>query len=898
MALPPRFGVPFLAVLSATVLSLSLAATATAATTAASAQSASSAPAAREANAYLTREAAAARAARLSNLAYTLDMQLSGEPTFAASVRVAFDLADASTPLTLDLDKATIGKLVVNGHALKPDYNDWFLTLPAAALKKGRNTVEVAYTRTHSTNGEGLHRYVDKADGRVYLYTHFEPAAAHQMFPVFDQPDPKAVYTLTATAPKDWVVISSTRETRVERQGALNKWTFPTTPKLSPYNFSMHAGPYKMWEDNSGKYPMRLFARQSVASQVAPADWFKYTKAGLAYYDDYFGIPYPFKKYDQVLVPQFIYGAMENAAAITFTETRFLSDKAMTTERRQSLASVILHEMAHQWFGDLVTMRWWNGLWLNESFASYMATLASAKSGEFDDPWLAQYRSKQGAYRMDESLTTHPIEVPVPSTLNAFDNIDAITYNKGASTLHQLRILIGDDAFRRGVHDYLVEHSYGNATLDDFIGALSTSSGRDLKPWAQEWLYQPGVDTLAAEFACRDGKISRFSLKQAAANPANPTLRSQRVQVGLFAMDRGKLVLARKQTVDYSGANTEVPQLIGSACPELVYPNYQDWGFAKVILDPASFATARAHLAQVDDPLLRSMFWQSLTDGLNDQRIGLEDYVDATLANLPKETDYTLLRQALGTLANARDYLRVFGGPAADRLTVRIEDGLWAGVLSTRGDRDRGLSWLSTYVSVAGSQPALARLRGILGGSVDAGGVEIDQELRWSVLEALDRNDVPGTDALVAKELERDNSESGQLSALGATIQRPDAARKQAWLGKIQLLDGSEPFSRLRVAMNGLYPSGQEALQETTAGQRLDTLAAIDAKADRVFMRSYSNSMIPATCTADSVARLQRAVAGSAGLSAGTRRGLVEAQEGDARCVAIRAGWDKVQTGH
>jgi len=825
-------------------------------------------------------------------------MQLSGEPTFAGSVRVAFDLTDAASPLTLDLDKATIGKLVVNGHALKPDYNDWFLTLPAAALKKGRNTVEVAYTRAHSTNGEGLHRYVDKADGRVYLYTHFEPAAAHQMFPDFDQPDPKATYTLTATAPKDWVVISSTRETKVEAQGALKKWTFPTTPKLSAYNFSMHAGPYKVWEDDSGKYPMRLFARQSVASQVAPADWFKYTKAGLAYYDDYFGIPYPFKKYDQVLVPQFIYGAMENAAAITFTETRFLSEKAMTAQRRQMLASVILHEMAHQWFGDLVTMRWWNGLWLNESFASYMATLASAKSGEFPNPWLAQYRSKQGAYRQDESLTTHPIEVPVPSTLNAFDNIDAITYNKGASTLHQLRILIGDDAFRRGVHDYLVAHAYGNATLDDFIGALSKSSGRDLKPWAQEWLYRPGVDTLAADFACRGGTISRFALTQAAANPASPTLRSQRVQVGLFAMQGDKLALSGKRTVDYSGARTEVPQLIGSACPELVYPNYEDWGFAKVVLDPASFATAHAHLAQVEDPLLRSMLWQGLSDGLDDQRISLEDYVDATLTNLPKETDYSLLRQALANLASARGYLRVFGGPAADRLTARMEDTLWTGVLATRGDRDRGQAWLSYYVTIAGSPAAMARLRGILDGSVDAGGVEIDQEFRWSILEALNRNNVAGSDELIAKELERDTSESGQLSALGATVGRPDAARKQAWLAKIQALDGSEPFSRLRVAMNGLYPGGQAALDEATAVQRLDTLAAIDAKADRVFMRGYSGAMIPATCTAASVARLKAAIAGAAGLSAGTRRSLVEAEEGDARCVAIRAGWDKVQATH
>jgi len=350
--------------------------------------------AARAETPYLSQADAAARSARVSNVAYALDFALTGEPTFKATSKIDFDLKDNASPLTIDLDKAKVGTVIVNGKTIAPAYNQWFLTVPASALRVGRNTVSVSYDRGHSTNGEGLHRYVDKPDGPVYLYSHFEPAAAHQMFAGFDQPDLKATYTLTATAPKDWEVISTTRETAIKDQGATRRWTFPATPKLSPYNFSMHAGPYKKWEDNSGKYPMRLFARQSLAANVSPQDWFRYTNQGLNYYDKYFGISYPFKKYDQILVPQFIYGAMENAGAITFTENRFTSASAMTAADRQSLASVILHEMAHQWFGDLVTMRWWNGLWLNESFASYMATLASETSGEFDNPWLAQYRSK------------------------------------------------------------------------------------------------------------------------------------------------------------------------------------------------------------------------------------------------------------------------------------------------------------------------------------------------------------------------------------------------------------------------------------------------------------------------------------------------------------------------
>ena len=849
---------------------------------------------ARAENPYLSQADAAARSARVSKVGYTLAFSLTGEATFQATSRIDFLLSDTSMPLTVDLDKAKISELEVNGKSVTPKYNEWFITIDSADLKKGRNSISVSYERLHGTGGEGLHRYVDKADGRVYLYSHFEPAAAHQMFALFDQPDLKATYQLNVSAPKDWEVISSTRETRIKDNGATRQWTFPTTPVLSPYNFSLHAGPYKKWEDSSGKYPMRLFARQSVANQVSPADWFKATKAGLVYFDEYFGIPYPFKKYDQVLVPQFIYGAMENAAAVTFTENRYLSASGMTAAEKEGLFSVILHEMAHQWFGDLVTMKWWNGLWLNESFASYMATLGSTASPDFHNAWLSFYRGKQGAYRTDDSITTHPIEVPVAATSNAFDNIDPITYNKGASTLHQLRKLIGDDAFRRGVHNYLTQYSYRNATLEDFIGALSKASGRDLTPWAKQWLYLPGLNKLTADFKCSEGKISAFSLLQSAAISAYPTLREQLVQVALFNLAGNKLVLSDKQSVIYKGASTNVPTLFGKACPDLVYPNYEDWGYVKVVLDPVSFATARTRIANIDDPMLRSMMWQGLADGLGDGRLSLDDFIQTVITNTPKETDSALLRQSLGYFSVAKGYLRVFAsGSAYDkRVSAQMEKVLWDGTLASRGDRERGKSWLSTYISVASTESALTNLAGLLAGSVDAGGLKIDQEFRWSVIEQLNRMNVAGSEALIASELERDKSESGQLSALSASTVRPDPAMKAEWLAKVQRMDGSEPFSRLRVVMRNLYSNSQPALSEPSAQMRLDTLPQIDKTADPVFLRSYASSMIPTGCTAASVARLEKAVATLTTLSPGTRRELLSKHESDSRCLAVRNAFD------
>ncbi len=846
---------------------------------------------ARAENAYLSQEDAAARSARVSNVDYVLDFTLTGKESFAGTTTVSFDLKDPDSPLTLDLDKATVKSVTVNGKQVSPRYNDWFITLAPETLARGRNTVTVAYERLHSTNGEGLHRMVDPVDGRVYTYSHFEPAAAHQMFALFDQPDLKATYAVTVTAPADWHVITTTRETAVADTGAGKRWTFKTTKKLSPYNFSLHAGPYKVWEDNSAKYPMRLFARQSVAAQVTPADWFRYTKAGLAFFDDYFGIPYQFEKYDQLLVPDFLYGAMENAGAITFAEAGFMYKAAMTAEQKQRLAAVIMHEMAHQWFGDLVTMKWWNGLWLNESFASFMGTLATAEATEFKDAWQSFYQTgKQAAYTQDQKLTTHPIEVPVPSSANAFDNIDAITYSKGASTLKQLRHLLGEETFRKGVHNYLVKYQWRNATLQDFIGSLGDAAGRDLGGWTKEWLYQPGVNTIAASYSCGGGKVKGFTLAQTAPSRELPTLREQRVQVAAFKLDGGKLSLVKNVPVTYKGAKTAVKALDGAACPDLVYPNYQDWGFVKVELDQRSFETARSSLANVEDPLLRSMLWQSLWDGVRDAKLPLNEFIKVALNNAPQEKDYTLLGDVLGKVATSKQYLDAMNlDNAYSRQAARdLENMAWNGAVAAKGNDNFQRRWFNHYIGVASSQEALARLAGILDGKSTLEGLALNQDLRWSIIGRLNRFGYPGAASLVEVEQARDKSDTGQGAAVAATVSRPDARLKADWLHTIEDLKTTLPFSKVRTAMNSMYPAEQGKLSEQTAVQRLDRLAALDKAAGPVYMRAYSASMIPASCTPESVQRLSRAAGQFKDLSAFTRRSLLDALQEDQRCVAIR----------
>jgi aminopeptidase N len=840
---------------------------------------------------FLSQVDAFARSARVSNVDYVLDFTLTGKETFAGTTTVTFDLKDVDAPVTLDLKDATVKSVSVNGKPVATRYNKWFVTLDAASLAKGRNTVVIDYERLHSTNGEGLHRMVDPADGRVYTYSHFEPVAAQQMFAVFDQPDLKASYTVSVTAPRDWHVVTTTRETKIDERGANRHWTFKTTKRLSPYNFSLHAGPYQVWEDNSGKYPMRLFARQSLAKLVVPADWFRQTKAGLGFFEEYFGVPYPFEKYDQLIVPDFLYGAMENAGAITFAEARY-GVANMTAEQKQSLTEVIMHEMAHQWFGNLVTMKWWNGLWLNESFASFMGVLATVKSTEFKDSWQKFYQSgKQRAYIQDQTASTHPIEVPVPSSSNAFDNIDAITYSKGGSTLKQLRHLLGEDVFRKGVHNYLVKYSWKNATLDDFIGSLGEAAGRDLSGWTKQWLYNAGVNTIAANYSCSGGKIGNFTLAQSAPSKDLPTLREQRVQIGAFKIDGGKLTLVKNVPVTYTGAKTAVPDMNGTACPDLVYPNYQDWGYAKVKLDKRSFATARTSLAKVDDPLLRAMLWQSLWDGVRDAEMPLNDFITVALDNAPLEKDYTLLGDVLGKVSESKAYLNAMNLDNAytRQTTLALEKMAWDGVLANKGNADFQRRWFNQYVSVASSPDALTRLAGILGGQVDAAGVPVGQPQRWAIIARLNRYNYPGAFDLIAQESARDKSDAGQIAAVAATVGRPDAAVKADWVKQIEDQKTALPFSRIRTAMGSIFPAEQGALNERDADARLARLPQVDKTGGPVFMRAYAGTMIPATCTPQSVARLSRAAATMTDLSAFTRRTLLDTLQDDQRCVAIKA---------
>jgi len=557
----------------------------------------------------LTQEYAEFRATQLEHVRYQLTVEL--DPSldyFSGKNRISFDLRDRASDLTIDFSGGEVFRVSVNGIDIVTRYNDSFITVVAAALREGPNEVVVRFKHAWSDDGSGLYRYDDPSDGKTYLYTDFEPYDANSAFPLFDQPDIKGRLTLSVTAPDDWHIVSTSKETSVEQAAdGTRNWLFPETLPIPTYVMSLHAGQYAVWEDSTFRIPLRLFARQSMADLVGQDTdmWFEYTRAGLDFFEEYFGVDYPYGKYDQLIVPDFNAGAMENAAAVTFTERSFIQRDGWSYKEKKRLSMVVFHEMAHMWFGDLVTMKWWNGLWLNETFATFMGYHAAAAKLNIDDSWEGFYLDrKYVAYWTDQRSTTHPIETPVPDTDSVGANFDSISYAKGAAVLRQIEFRLGRDTFRRGINVYLERHAEGNAKLTDFVNALAEASGTNLDDWAQEWLHTAGANTIEALYSCTDGLVTDFVLQQSAPDDY-PILRTQRVQVGFFRDVDGVVVTDEVIPVTYSGASTSVPGAFGKACPDLVYPNYQDMGYLLVKLDPRTRDNLDSMIGRIDDDFQR-----------------------------------------------------------------------------------------------------------------------------------------------------------------------------------------------------------------------------------------------------------------------------------------------------
>ncbi len=734
----------------------------------------------------LTRVEAQERKALLSVQSYDIALDLTtGDEVFRSTTTVRFTATQGASTF-IDAITRTVHSVTLNGRELDPAAVSDNVRIQLDGLED-RNELTVVADAEYTNTGEGLHRFVDPVDGEVYLYTQFEVPDSRRVFAVFEQPDLKATFRFTVTAPARWQVVSNSPTPDPEVDGETGTWRFAPTPVLSSYVTALIAGPYsvvrsELTSRDGRTIPLGIFARQSL-SQFLDADYiFEKTRQGFAFYEEQFDYAYPFEKYDQLFVPEFNAGAMENAGAITFTETYVFRSK-VTDAIKERRVVTILHELAHMWFGDLVTMKWWNDLWLNESFAEWASTLATAEATEWKEAWTTfQAMEKSWAYRQDQLPSTHPVVATINDLEDVQVNFDGITYAKGGSVLKQLVAWVGLEQFMAGVAAYFKKHEYSNTELADLLAELEVTSGRELTSWSEKWLETAGVNTLRPEIETdADGTITAFALIQTA-HPDYPTIRPHRLAVGLYDLEGDALRRVHSVELDVDGERTEVPELVGHRKPALVLVNDEDLAYAKIRLDEESLRIAIDRLAAIEDPLARSLVWGAVWDATRDAEMRPSDYVRLVLNNIATETESTTIRTTLTQLALV---VKQYVDPAKrDETLVSTGDALWRLAQEAAPASDSQFQFVKFFAHLASTDAHADALQALLDGSASLDGLEIDTDLRWELLEGLVLTGRAG-EAEIAAELERDNTANGQQAAARARATIPTAEGKRAAFASI-----------------------------------------------------------------------------------------------------------------
>ena len=744
----------------------------------------------------LTRDQAAERAALITVDSYRVALDLTdgegspSETTFRSVTTVEFD-ATAGADTYLDLAAASIRSATLNGTEIDVSGYDESTGIPLTGLAE-HNVVVVDADCRYSNTGEGLHRFVDPVDDEVYLYSQFETADAKRMFACFDQPDLKAAFDITVTAPAHWEVISNGATVETTDEDGAKKHTFKATPRMSTYLVALIAGPYARWDDvytdDHGDIPLGIFCRKSLAEYMDAERLFTETKQGFGFYHNNFGTPYAFGKYDQLFVPEFNAGAMENAGAVTFLEDYVFRSK-VTRYSYERRAETVLHEMAHMWFGDLVTMQWWDDLWLNESFATFASVLCQAEATEYDQAWTTFANvEKSWAYRQDQLPSTHPVAADIPDLHAVEVNFDGITYAKGASVLKQLVAYVGLEAFLAGLRDYFRDHAFGNATFGDLLGALEKSSGRDLSGWGRQWLKTTGLNTLRPDFDVdADGAFTRFAIEQGGAKPGAGETRVHRLAVGIYDDDAsGKLVRVHREELDVDGSTTEVPGLTGVKRGKLILVNDDDFTYCSLRLDPDSLQTVLARIADIAEPLPRTLAWSAAWEMTRDAELRARDFVALVMSGLHAESEVGVAQRLV---LQAQTALASYANPqwAAENGWPAFGDTLLDLARESAPGSDHQLAFVNALCSSVLAPNHVAVLETLLDNepaAVNLEGLVVDTDLRWRVVTALARAgvlDADGTETpMIDAEAANDPTAAGRRQAAAAAAARPQAAVKEA----------------------------------------------------------------------------------------------------------------------
>jgi aminopeptidase N len=836
----------------------------------------------------LHRDEAAARARLLSVQSYDVDLDLTdgsgekpGETTFRSRVVVRFSSTEAGASTYLDLTASTLLSATLNGTAVTGfDGNRLQLTGLAADNELVVES-EMPYMRT----GEGLHRFVDPVDGGVYLYTQFETFEAHRVYGCFDQPDLKAVFRFVVHAPRDWVVVSNGAAADQPADGEPGTWRFVETPRMSTYITALIAGPYHHVHDHHDGIDLGIYCRGSLAQHLDQDELFEVTKQGFDFFHRVFDYRYPFGKYDQLFVPEFNAGAMENAGAVTFLEDYVFRSK-VTDAAYERRAETVLHEMAHMWFGDLVTMRWWDDLWLNESFATYASVLCQAEATRWTNAWTTFANTeKTWAYRQDQLPSTHPIAADIRDMEDVKVNFDGITYAKGASVLKQLVAWVGQDAFLAGLRQYFRKHEWSNTTLQDLMVELEAASGRDLQSWATEWFETPGVNTLRGVFETdHEGAITAFHVLQEA--PAEwPTLRSHRVAVGFYDLVGGELVRVHREELDVVGAKTEVPALLGRPRPALVLVNDDDLAYAKIRLDEQSLRTLVEHIGDFADSLPRALCWAAAWDMTRDAEMPARDYVSLVQRGIGGESDIGVVQSLL---RQAQSAVTLFADPAwAPTGRAGLAAAALDHVRAAEPGSDLQLAWTRALGALASTDEQVALLQGLLDGSATVSGLVVDAELRWTLLHRLVALGRAGLDEIEA-ELDRDPTAAGQRHASACRAARPSPeAKAEAWASVVE--SDELPNAVQAAVISGFVNAEQTALLEPYVEPYFEAVGRVWSERTVEMAQNIVIGLYPTLLVSPAVvARTDAYLAGS-DVPPALARLLLEGRDGVNRALRARA---------
>ena len=832
----------------------------------------------------LTQDEARERADLITVSSYQVELDLTGAETTFPSVTVArFRCRRPGAATFINLTAPEVSEIRLNGAPVSLEAFDGDrITLTGLAAE---NELRVVAGCAYSRSGEGLHRFTDPADGGVYMYSDLEAFDAHRIYACFDQPDLKATYELTVTAPDDWQVISNMApEERGTAGESAARWHFPPTPVMATYITAVAAGPYHVVRDSYDGIPLGIFCRQSLAEYLDPDEIFEVTKQGFGFYHEAFAVRYPFGKYDQLFVPEFKEGAMENAGCVTFLES-YIFRSRVTDFAREARAETILHEMAHMWFGDLVTMRWWDDLWLNESFATWAGTLAEAEATRWTSAWttFAQLY-KAWAYRQDQLPSTHPIAADIPDIHAVEVNFDGITYAKGASVLKQLVAYVGRDNFLAAVRRYFAAHAWGNATLANLLAALEETSGRDLSEWSREWLETAGVNTLRPEYETdAEGRFTTFTVRQEAV-PEFPVLRSHRIAIGLYDRGAEGLVRRRRVETDVAGELTEISELAGEQRPDLVLVNDDDLTYAKIRLDDHSLGTLIQAISEFREPLPAALAWSAAWDMCRDAEMAARDYVRLVLLGVDSVADISVVQTLLRQAAQA---VRRFAEPSWEATGLAlIGDRLQELLIGAERGSDAQLAYVQALAGVVVSDRHLALLGSLLDGTAMFEGLSVDTELRWTLLYRLVSRGLAGF-AEIESELARDATDAGERHAASCRAAVPDPENKRAMWEEI--VSGKLPNATFRAILSGFADPDQRDLTERFRDSYFAVLADIwrewsSDMAQRFVAIGYTICPVSAetiTLTDDYIAQTQPPAA--------LRRLLVEGRDDVARALRCRA---------